>query len=674
MNGQVFRKPGCHDYTLCQIRSQRRAGRPSADILKWGMAIDLILGTAGHIDHGKTALVKALTGVDTDRLPEEKKRGITIELGFAELSLGEYRLGIVDVPGHERFVRNMLAGATGTDLALLVVAADDSVKPQTREHLEILRLLAIDTGVIALTKCDLPDGEWVDLVEEEVRELVAGSFLAAAPLVRTSAATGLGLDELRAALSAAAARAATSADFRQAGPFRMAIDRVFTVAGHGTVVTGSVQSGRVAAGDELAIEPGGVSVRARSLENHGRAVEQAHRGQRTAVNLAGIHHEQLDRGQELATRGHLVPSQRLSVWMILLPSAPRPLKNRARVRLHVGTAELMARVVLLDRDQLGPGEWAAAQVFLNRPAVTTWSQPFVLRSESPVVTIGGGKVLDPDAPKLRRRQEPLLERLAELRSGEPVERASAALFFAGWRPWNPDELPRTAGVSDVAGVCRALIERGELVEIEVSPTRTLRIHRRVLEELSQRVEAALKKMHTQYPRQPMLDRSRLTSRFGYLRDDILVRALTEWMAAAGKIELSERGIALAGHGPRLSEKERELLERIVEIYGDSSFHPPSPAELAERLSGNRAVLGELLALAAAEGRLVEIAADFFLDAGAEQQMRSVLTERLCGGEGLTLSQIREILGTTRKYAVPLCEYLDRIGFTRRQGDLRVLDR
>ncbi|MEE8451588.1 MAG: selenocysteine-specific translation elongation factor [Thermoguttaceae bacterium] len=640
------------------------------------MIVDLILGTAGHIDHGKTALVKALTGVDTDRLPEEKRRGITIELGFAELVLGDHRLGIVDVPGHERFVRNMLAGATGTDLALLVVAADDSVKPQTVEHLQILRLLHLDAGVIALTKCDLPEPDWIDLVEEEVRDLVADTFLADAPIVRTSAVTGLGLDELRTALADAADKAVQSGRRRLSGPFRMAIDRAFTVAGHGTVVTGSVLGGRADVGDELDVEPGGTRVRVRSLQNHGRPVEQIHRGQRAAINLAGIRHDQLQRGHELASPGHLIPSRRLSVRLNLLPTAPRPLKNRARVRLHVGTAELMARVVLLDRDQLSPGDWASVQVFLSRPAVTTWSQPLVVRSESPVETIGGGQVLDPDAPKLRRGQESALSRLADLWSEDAVVRASAALYFAGCRErastdWQPEDLARTAGVDDVQDVCGRLIDRGELVEIAVSRTRTFRVHRAVLEELAGRVESTLKKMHRQYPLKSQLDRARLVSRFAYLRNDPLLRSLLERMAAEGRVKLTERGIGLSGHGPQLSSGQRDLLEQIVEIFSAAGYQPPSLKQLASQATHHQDDVPQLVQLAEADGRLVRISSEFYLEAELERRMRETVAEKLSGGEGLTVSQIREILATSRKYAVPLCEHLDRVGVTKRQGDIRV---
>ncbi len=492
------------------------------------MTIDLILGTAGHIDHGKTSLVRALTGVDTDRLPEEKRRGITIELGFAQLDLGEYRLGIVDVPGHERFVRNMLAGATGMDLAMLVVAADDSVKPQTREHLEILRLLNLDTGVIAITKADLAEPDWMELVEDEVRTLTAGTFLADAPLVRTSVTTGLGLDALRDALATAAARAAQSQRMAMIrAPFRMAIDRSFTIAGHGTVVTGSVSSGHVRLGDELVIEPGEVAVRVRGLQNHDRVVEEVHRGQRAAINLAGVHHEAIGRGQELATPGHLVPSRLLTVMLSLLKSASRPLKNRSRVRVHVGTAELLATVALLDRPSLVPGEAAPAQLFLNQPAVTTWSQPLVVRSESPVETIGGGRVLDPDAQRLRKPDDTVLHLLNDLQSPDAGRRAAAALYFAGLRPWRPQDLVRLAGIERPDEVYRALLEAGQVREITVSPTRTRHFQRLVLEQQATRVEAALHALHEQHPLRSKLDRPQLAAGFSYLDEAVLAAVLDD---------------------------------------------------------------------------------------------------------------------------------------------------
>src|SRR6516162_4404604 len=347
------------------------------------MPRDLILGTAGHIDHGKTSLVKALTGIDCDRLPEEKARGITIDIGFATLQVDDFRLGIVDVPGHERFVKNMLAGATGIDLALLVIAADDSIMPQTREHLEILKLLGLHHGVITLSKCDLVDETTREVVELEIRELVKGSFLEDADIVRTSAQTGEGIVELKAAIAAACKKveARTGAEW-----FRMAIDRSFIVQGHGTVVTGSVTSGSLKVGDELDWQPRGEKVRVRSLQNHDKPVEEVHRGQRAAINLAGVRHEDVVRGQELATPGYLTPGRVLTVRLHCLAEMKRPIKHRVPVRFHLGTAETMAAVSLLDCDTIEPGQWGLAQMFLDEPVTAAWGQPFVLREASATQT------------------------------------------------------------------------------------------------------------------------------------------------------------------------------------------------------------------------------------------------------------------------------------------------
>ena len=322
---------------------------------------DLVLGTAGHIDHGKTALVRALTGVDTDRLPAEKQRGITIDLGFAALSLGAHRLALIDVPGHERFVRNMLAGASGLDLAMLVIAADDSVMPQTREHLEILRLLGLAGGLIVLTKCDLADLAWISLVEDEVRELVRGTFLENAAIVRTSAVTGLGIDELKVEL----ARLCDSVTVRQdSGLFRMAIDRSFTVAGHGTVVTGTVASGSVCPGDDLEWQPAGRAVRVRGLHRHDQPVERLGRGSRGAINLVGVHHGEIGRGQELAAPGYLQATRILSVDVASSGEAVRALRHRGRYRVHLGTAEVAATLALLEGNDLAPGAHQLGQLFL----------------------------------------------------------------------------------------------------------------------------------------------------------------------------------------------------------------------------------------------------------------------------------------------------------------------
>ena len=636
------------------------------------MPLDLILGTAGHIDHGKTSLIRGLTGIDTDRLPEEKQRGITIELGFAQLMLDDIRLGIVDVPGHERFVRNMLAGATGMDLALLVVAADDSVKPQTREHLEILRLLDLPAGVVALTKCDIADPDWIDLVEAEVRDLIEGTFLESAPIVRTSAETGEGLGELRQALASAAGQAAGPAQRRQStGPFRMAIDRTFTIAGHGTVVTGSVASGKARVGDTLCVEPGGVEVRVRGLQQHEDSVEEVHRGQRAAINLAGVHHEEIRRGQELTTPGHLRPSRLVAVRIDLLPSTPRPLKQRARVRLHLGTAEVLATTQLLEVDRLEPGESAVAQLFLAEPVVATWSQPLVLRSESPVATIGGGVILDPVARKIRPREQERIDQLSKMATDDRLQRASAALYLSGLEEWQPRDLARSAGIEDFEAVAAELADRGELIEIALSTSRKLRVHRQTLSDLARRVVRVMEKFHHENPLLRMADRGWLTQQFDYLPGPAVLETVLAQMVTAKEINDLGRGVALAGHGPQLSKNEQRLIEHLIEQYRHAGVQPPTVKELQQQTSRNQASVPQLIQLAASEGTLVQINPQFYLHQDVAADVRQKLQAGFARG-GLTMSEIRELLGTSRKYAVPICEYLDKTGFTQRQGDVRVL--
>ena len=638
------------------------------------MATDLILGTAGHIDHGKTALVRALTGVNTDRLPEEKKRGITIELGFASLDLDDFRLGIVDVPGHEKFVRNMLAGATAIDIAMLVVAADDSVKPQTREHLDILKMLDLKIGIIALTKCDVAEPDWIELVEAEVRDLVSDSFLADAPIVKTSAHTGEGIEELKQQLvavahQAAALRPADASD----GPFRLAIDRVFTIEGHGTVVTGSILHGATSVGDTLSLEPEGLPARVRGLQNHDASVETVHRGQRAAINLAGVHHEQIERGCELATPGFLRATKLLTVEMHLLKNSPRTVKNRKRVRIHIGTNERMATVVFPERDELHPGESSLAQLFLNDEVIATWGQAFVIRSESPIVTVGGGRVLVPHPDKLPRGAADQWAMAENLTSEDELTRAAAAIFFERHRPWQPDDLVRTAGVTNPKQVLESLIAKGDVLEkLTLSPTRTVRLHCRYADLLGERIEAALARLHEENPRQLVFEASRLASRFEYLNDDAFYRAILNRQVSRGSIEVSPGGVALAGQGPQLSKNEKILLEKIIEQYREAGRRPPTVKEVKSQATKNQAAVPQLIELASAQDHLVKLTSDLYFHIDVERAMREALSGPLASGEGLTVAEIRDILDTSRKYAIPLCEHFDRSGFTRRNGDYRLL--
>lgn len=652
------------------------------------MPRDLILGTAGHIDHGKTSLVKALTGIDCDRLPEEKARGITIDIGFATLDLpsppgrgvgGEgYRLGIVDVPGHERFIKNMLAGATGIDLVVLIVAADDSIMPQTREHLEILKILGIRHGVIAMTKSDLVDETTREVVELEIRELVQGSFLENAPIVRTSAHTGMGIDELRSAIlntceALDSIRNPQSA-IRNADWFRMPIDRSFTVPGHGTVVTGSVISGTLRVGDEVEWLPSGRIVRVRSAQNHDKSVEEVHRGMRAAINLAGVDHKDVMRGQEIASAGYLKGSRVVTVRMHALRELKRPIKHRSPVRFHVGTSEIMGTVSLLDCDVVEPGGWALAQVFLEEPATTTWGQPFVLRGSSATLTIGGGQVLQPIAKKIRRRHLEALEQIEKLWSGEAKERALIVAYFGGYQGFTQADLVRDANLAPAQAleVIQQLRDEHRLVTVTLQGGRQVILHADVIAELDERILSVLGKMHEEFPLMTSHDRQKVQAHLDYVGDDPLIHAEVERLLRMKKLTGDLRRIARADFKPKLSANLRKLKDKVVEAYVAAGFQPPDPSSFAGQAGGNASSLKDLFEVCIAEGLLVHVDGEIYLSTEADAEMRKRVSERLASGSGATVAEIRDLLGTTRKFAVPICEYLDRVGVTRREGDLRVL--
>jgi len=661
------------------------------------MPRDLILGTAGHIDHGKTSLVKALTGIDCDRLPEEKARGITIDIGFAHLDLGDIRLGIVDVPGHERFVKNMLAGSTGIDLALLVVAADDSVMPQTREHVEILKLLGVRRGLVALTKADLVDETTCEVVSLEIRELLAGSFLADAPIIPTSAHTGLGIPELKAALAGLGRPPAPVLLPLGGGGvlewFRLPIDRAFVVQGHGTVVTGSVVTGSVAVGDEVEWHKGDgtfESVRVRGLNNHGKSTDEVHRGQRAAVNLAGVPHELVRRGQELARPGYLLPTKVLTVRLFASadqyrrkgestgsaanPFLSLPLKHRLPVRLHVSTAEVMATVSFLDCDTLDPGQWGLAQLFLTEPVTAVWGQPFVLRDSSAEHTLGGGQVLQPTATKVRRRHIEAIEQIERLWSEVPELRALAVAWFASFRGFAPTDLVREAGVAPelVEPLVGKLVADGTLTELALPSHRRVLVHAERVRELETRILDVLSVLHAENPLVTTHDRQKALARLDYVGDEQLLQAVTDRLVRAKKVVGDARRIARADFKPKLSANQRKLKDKVVEAHAAAGFAPPEPKEFVNQAAGNASALKDIFEVACAEGFLVKVTDEIYLSAEAEAEMRRRVRERLRTGPGATVAEIRDLLGTTRKYAVPVCEYLDRMGLTRREGDLRVL--
>ena len=637
------------------------------------MTKHLILGTAGHIDHGKTSLIRALTGTNTDRLPEEKKRGITIELGYAVLEIDDFRFGVVDVPGHEKFVRQMLSGATGMDMALLVVAADDSIKRQTTEHLDILRLLDLPGGVIAITKSDTVESDWLEMVEEEIRELVKDTFLADAAIVPTSAHTGFGLDHLKSELGKVANRIATETNLIDPdAPFRMAIDRVFTIEGHGTVVTGSVSSGRADIGDKVEIQPGGLEARVREIQNHDLAVQGIGRGQRGAINLAGVHHGSIKRGQELCSGGHLQPTKMISVRLQLLKNISRPLKDRQRVRFHIGTSEVLASVRLLESKEMNAEGSGLAQLFLSEPIVAVWNQPFVIRTESPLETIGGGRVLLPSADRIKTATETDVEMLNGMSSGDAKQRVASALFFRSLQNNQLASLARVAGVSAPQAIVESLVADGDLVELQLSPQRNLLLHQLAIEQLGQAITKSLKKFHESDPLASGIDRTRLESFFVYLETKLLFEEALKRLIKKKAIVQVGGFYSLEGYGPQLTKNEKLLLAIIIERFAGAGLEPPTIEQVTKEATKSAQSVPQLLQLACDQGQIVKLTDAIFLHRQVIEDIKQKLTNAMAGEKGITMSDIRQLLDTSRKYAIPICEYLDSSGFTRRDGDFRYL--
>lgn len=638
----------------------------------------LLLGTAGHIDHGKTSLIKALTGTDTDRLPEEKQRGITIDLGFASLDLDDVHLGIVDVPGHERFVKNMLAGALGIDLALLVVAADEGIMPQTREHFEALSYLGITTGVIALTKCDLAEVSWMDLVEADLHELVTSSFLEQAPIVRVSSQTGEGLDQLRNQLAAAAEHVP---ERDAGGPFRLSIDRCFSAPGHGTVVTGSVASGQIDVGEKLQLLPPGSIVQVRGLQSHGQQQTSVLRGQRAAINLSGIHYREVHRGNLLATPDCLTSSNLLSIELQASRFRPQTLKSNIGVRFYTGTAETVGRLRLLESASLAAGEKQVAQIELEHPVSTVWGEAFVARGLAANEVFGGGRVIDPLARRATRNQLARVGWIRQLNSAEESQRVAAITALSGARVWTPSELWQRAGTTRAEAILPALVKTGELVSFECRTSRCW-LHREVVELLECRLLGALKSQHAAEPLLARIPLGRLQKSFTQLEPPELLAQLASRLASAGEILMEGDYVAVSDWRPALSAAQQEQLQHMIAKCAASGLTPPSVAEFASELSLGVDETESLLQVAESSGQLVRMPDKEPRDAKAAQRARLYVQRNaldrllqklgsvLDSANPWTVSQFGEALGLSRKYAIPLCKYLDQTGNTVREGDLR----
>jgi selenocysteine-specific elongation factor len=628
----------------------------------------VIVGTAGHIDHGKTALVKALTGIDADRLEEEKRRGITIDLGFAHLELplpgGEtLRLGFVDVPGHERFVRNMLAGAGGIDLVLLVIAADESIKPQTREHFDICRLLSVQRGIAVLTKSDLVDGETLDVVRLEVEEFLRNSFLDAAhsPIIAVSSLTGAGLDELRHAL----AKAAEEVPARDSGALaRLPIDRVFSMKGFGAVVTGTLVSGTIQKEDELEVFPTSQRVRVRGVQVHGQPAEEAVAGQRTALNLAGVTIQDLRRGMVLAPPSVFRSTSRTDVMLTLLPSA-KPLKDRARVHLHVFSSETIATAVLYGQKQVSAGETAFAQLRLAQPTLLLPDDRFILRQFSPVGTIGGGVVLENTPPAKVKDPASYADFLKGLREESPMsvlcERITAraaqgltvaeAIARTGWQQQKVESL--AAKIPEIVSVGHLLITEA------------------ALEVARQSLVAALSLFHKQNPLVAGMSKEQLRSRLVGIASEVFDWLFEEALQSRN-IEVAGELVRLPGHGVVMKDEEAESKRIIEAAFASAGLKVPALKDVLASLKVDKARAQKIVTLLLRDKVLVKISEELVFHRDALQDLRLRMSAEKTNSPKIDVARFKDLAGVSRKYAIPLLEYLDRERVTRRVGDERVI--
>jgi selenocysteine-specific elongation factor len=620
-----------------------------------------VIGTAGHVDHGKSTLIKYLTGINPDRLKAEQDREMSIELGFAWLTLpnGE-EIGIVDVPGHRDFIENMLAGVGGIDAALFVVAADEGVMPQTREHLAIIDLLQIPTGVVALTKIDLiEDPEWLDLVESDLKATLAETVLADAPIIRVSARTGEGMQDIIQALQSILAEQPHRTDL---GRPRLPVDRVFTLPGFGTIVTGTLMDGKLTIGDTIEVLPSKIMGRIRSLQTHKQAEEKALPGGRTAVNISGVSVDQINRGDVIVHPGTYQPTKMMDVWCALLKDADQPLKHNAEVKLFLGAAEVMARVRILGVDELKPGEDAFLQLMLQSPLVALRQDRFIIRRPSPAATIGGGQVVDPH-PKRRHKRfnQQRLETLANFLIGTPEE-----IFLETAQKLGPSALKdiiQTSGLTlEVAeDAAQSLITKGDLIMLAENG---LVISADAADRINSTILTSLQTFHDRHPLRPGMPREQLKSQLKM--KSTLFDAFIHQLTANDQIEEFRAQLRVKGHQVQFTEGQRIKINRLLREFAKQPYTPPSFKQSLE-------AIGEDLVVALIEtGELIQVGEDVLLQPEVYQEMREAVINHIQAHDEITLGELRDKFQTSRKYAVALLEYLDQIGITTRRGDKRVL--
>ncbi|MBI3304466.1 MAG: selenocysteine-specific translation elongation factor, partial [Deltaproteobacteria bacterium] len=629
-----------------------------------------IIGTAGHIDHGKTSLIKALTGQETDRLKEEQERGISIDLGFAYLDLpdGE-RAGIVDVPGHERFIRNMLAGAHGIDLVLFTVAADDGVMPQSEEHLDFLHLLSVKKGIFVITKADLVEPARVAEVQEEIEILTLDTTLEGAPIIPVSSVTGLGLDRLRQEI---AAQLQAYERPPLPGYFRLPVDRAFVMKGHGVVVTGTAVAGTVREGETVRVLPGGEETRVRSLQVHGQPVSSAKWGQRVALNLAGLEKSDITRGHVVCHPKVTLTTQRFDAFVEIRPGARREIENHERVRVHMGTAEAIGKIIILDgREVLPPRSTAFCQIVLEEPLVALRGDRFILRNQTAQGTLGGGEVLHPFAQRHRRSEEGVGERLAALRTADLLQACRAYLEAQSDFAAPLEEIYQ--GVNAREDEVAALLAQDP--EILPFPDKNHPEAYSVASKwrrLTAEVGKILAAFHRSAPLARGMEMESLRSQLPFSFSPKIFRAVADKLIAEGVAVREESTLRLPAHSVTLNEDEQGAAARLERLLQEGGFTPPEVKELEEKLRTPRKLLTELLSVLESRGKVVKVTTDLYFSAAVLEKAKTALTAHLTAQGEITAATFRDLLGISRKTAIPLLEYFDRTGLTLRVGDVRKL--
>ncbi len=632
----------------------------------------IVMGTAGHVDHGKTALIKRLTGIDTDRLKEEKERGITIELGFASLPLpGGQTVGVVDVPGHEKFVKNMVAGAAGIDLVAMVIAADEGVMPQTREHLQICSLLGIRRGVVVVTKTDMVDKDWLELVQEDIRAFLKGTFLEGMPIVPVSSLTGEGIPELLAVIAGSVDEIKETQD---TGILRLPVDRVFTMKGFGTVITGTLISGGVTVGDDVEFFPVGFRAKVRGIQVHNEAVKTAEAGQRTAVNLQGMDREDIERGCILSTPGALKPSQRIDCLYSHLKGAGRRIMNRAIVRLHAGTSEIMARFVLYDHDFLEPGEEGFAQFVLEKPLAVVAGDRFVVRSYSPVTTIGGGIILGPLPVKHKKSDQEIISDFNILAVDDGIRKIEVITRRAGIEGIVIGTLQVRTGLParKVNKLLEAMFAERKAVLVDREEMRVLSAV--VYDNLKEWIVEKVADYHKLYPLRDAMPREELKTTPGIgsaAGPKIFLGALRD-LEKKGVIVVEREMIRLKDHEVRLDVDMGALRESLSKAYRDGGLTPPTAREVATMFPDRKKEVASLEQLMLREGEIVRISEDLNFHKDVLAKLRENYKQMLIKDGEATPSSVRELTGLSRKFIIPLMEYFDSTKLTMRAGDKRIL--